>query len=130
MAQTAKEFDAKLVELKTLFILPARHFQPGKDFPPRLKTLENRAKALALLDELDALCTKLNAEAPKSSALNRDRLEIVYLEPMRKTLEIARFCATADFPEYGPEYKPNAQAIYDRLNPELKAMDSWLKLWK
>lgn len=130
MVETAQEFDAKLVELKKLFILPRRGFKVGKDFPPHLTTLENREKALALLDELDALCAKLNAEAPKSSALNRDRLEIVYLEPMRKTLEIARFCATADFPEYGPEYKKNAQAIYDRLNPELKTMDVWLKLWK
>ncbi len=133
-AASAREFDAKLVELKSYFILPSRFFTPGKDFPPRLKspTEETRTKVFALLNELDALCATLNEAAPHTSALNRDRLEIVYLEPMRKTLEIARFCAEADFPEYHPEGSLTAEElnaladpIYARLAPELKGMDAW-----
>ncbi|MDO4630581.1 MAG: hypothetical protein Q4C70_15485, partial [Planctomycetia bacterium] len=145
-AEAAQNFDAKLVELKTLYVLPNRFFQPGKDFPPRLKTpvTENRTRALQLLDELDALCDTLQKEAPSASSLNRYRLEIVYLEPMRKTLEIARFCATADFPEYDEslktpenldaarktsEFRARVETIYNRLAPELKAMDAWKKRW-
>lgn len=135
LAQTAQEFDQKLIELKLMCVRPTRHFKPGVNYPPRLRNVKERGKALALLDELDALCAKIQANAAKNSALNRDRLEIVYLEPMRKTLEVARICVEADFPEYDPEkakmrkndpeYIRNVEAIYSKLAPELKMMDVW-----
>ncbi len=135
LAQTAREFDRKLVELKLMCVMPSRPLNVGVDFPPRLRDVKNREKALKLLDELDALCAQIQADASKNSALNRDRLEIVYLEPMRKTLEIARFCVETDVPKYDPEkiktlkndpgYRKNIEAIYSRLAPELKMMDHW-----
>lgn len=135
LAQTAREFDRKLVELKLMCVMPSRFFKPGENFPPHLRDVKRRGEALALLDELDALCARIQADAPKNSALNRDRLEIVYLEPMRKTLEVARFCVETDFPEYDPEkvktlkndpeYRKVVEAIYSRLAPELKLMDQW-----
>ena len=106
--------------------------KPGVNYPPRLKgnVAENRAKALALLDEMDALCAQLQKTAPSLTSLDAERLEIVYLEPMRKTLEIARFCAEANFPEYGNGTPEDTNAIFERLAPELKAMDVWRKAQK
>ena len=133
MAMTAQAFDEKLRTLKSFYRLPPRTFEPDKEFPPRLAAPENREKALALLDELDALCRTLCENAPKASALNADRLEFVYLEPMRKTLEIARTVTNLTFPEEGmpaEEIERCLKEIEAKLSGELKGIDGYTRAWR
>ena len=97
--QTAWAFDDKLVELKSLFHLPRWQFEPNKGWPCRLKQAGDRPRALALIDELETLSGRLSSTAPLESAIDRARLEQVYLEPMRTTLVYARKMALLDYPE-------------------------------
>ena len=102
---TAREFDAKLSALKDLFHLPPWRFWPEGErsfvgWPCRLKQVEDRAKAIALLDELDGLAKELKRAAPKETAIDPTRLETIYLAPMRDTIDYARRMTLLDYPEY------------------------------
>ncbi|MDD3586616.1 MAG: hypothetical protein PHQ75_05495 [Thermoguttaceae bacterium] len=97
--ETAKAFDDKLVELKTLFNMPVRKFEPNNGWPCRLKNKADREKALAMIDELDAMSQKINQGASQGSAVDQSRLESIYLEPMRTTVDYARRMAKLDYPE-------------------------------
>lgn len=103
--EIARTFDAKLSALKDLFHLPPWRFWPQYNrsftgWPCRLKHLEDRPKALALLDELEALAKKLSQEAGKQTAIDPTRLETIYLAPMHDTLDYARRMTLLDYPEY------------------------------
>jgi len=98
--ETAREFDDKLAELKSLFHLPVWRFKVGKDWPCRLKQPGDRPQAIKLLDELDALHGRLQSQAPRETGVDPARLESVYLEPMKATLVYARKMALLDYPEY------------------------------
>ncbi len=105
MVETAATLDDKLSALKDLFELPPWHFWPAgsksyQGWPCRLKDVADRPKALALLDELDKLAAVLNREAPSQTAIDATRLENVYLEPLRATLDYARRMALLDYPEH------------------------------
>ena len=102
---TARAFDKKLSALKDLFHLPPWRFWPsaGRSFqgwPCRLKQVEDRDKALALLDELDALSAELNSRATTETAIDPNRLKTVYLDAIRATLDYARRMTSLDYPEY------------------------------
>ncbi len=103
--ETAKSFDVKLSALKDLFHLPPWRFWPEGQrsfvgWPCRLKQVEDRVKALALLDELDALSTELDREAAKETAIDPARLETIYLAAIRDTLDCARRMTLLEYPEY------------------------------
>ena len=103
--ETARAFDKKLSALKDLFHLPPWRFWPsaGRSFqgwPCRLKRVEDRAKALALLGELDALLAVLDSRAGSETAIDPTRLESVYLAAIRDTLDYARRMTLLDYPEY------------------------------
>jgi len=102
---TAREFDAKLSALKDLFHLPPWRFWPAGahsfvGWPCRLKQVEDRAKALALLDELEGLAKELKRAAPRETAIDPTRLETIYLAPMCDTIDYARRMTLLDYPEY------------------------------
>ena len=97
--ETARAFDDKLVELKELFNMPIRKFEPNNGWPCRLKNKADRTKALAMIDELDSLAQKLNRDAAQGNAIDPARLESIYLEPMRTTVDYARRMAKLDYPE-------------------------------
>jgi len=100
LVDAARDFDDGFVALKSLFHLPVRRYKPNKGWPCRLKSVADRPKALARLDELDALRARLAAKAPGETAILPSRLEAIYLEPMKATLAAARAMATLDYPEY------------------------------
>ena len=159
---TARAFDEKLSVLKDLFHLPPWRFWPsaGRSFqgwPCRLKRVEDRAKALALLDELDALSAVLNSRATTETAIDRNRLDTVYLEPIRATLDYARRMTLLDYPEYTAsdtertmisllddgqvrEAQQYLAEVRDRLTPqlariemelaELKQIDEYVSEWR
>ena len=64
MVETARTFDDKLSALKDLFELPPWRFWPNKGWPCRLKKVEDRPQAMALLDELERLLAVLRRQAP------------------------------------------------------------------
>jgi len=97
---TARAFDDRLAALKDLFELPPWRFWPNKGWPCRLKEVDDRDRALALLDDLERILAALRRQAPAATAIDRDRLEAVYLEPMRATLAYARKMTHLDYPEY------------------------------
>jgi hypothetical protein len=99
LVATAGEFDDRMAELKSLFAMPVRGFAPNKGWPPRLKNVADRTKALTLLDQLDALAARLQS-ARSESILEPMHLESTYLEPMRATLQYARKMTVLDYPEY------------------------------
>ncbi|NLS94573.1 MAG: hypothetical protein GXX96_20645 [Planctomycetaceae bacterium] len=102
---SARAFDAKLAELKDLFHLPPWRFwaegdRPFVGWPCRLKKVEDRPKALALLDQLDSLAAALRREAPAQTAIDATRLKTIYLDPMVDTLDYGRRMTLLDYPEY------------------------------
>ena len=96
----ALAFDDKLATLKAMFEMPVRRYQPNKGWPPRLKQVSDRPKAVSLLDELEPLAQSIRAHAMEETAIDQDRLVSVYLEPMQATLQYARKMAVLDYPEY------------------------------
>lgn len=103
LVETAREFDQKLSALKDLYILPRWHFWREKipSWPPRLRNPNDRDKPLALIAELEELATVLTEKAPDQTSIDPARLERVYLEPMRKTLAVARIVTGLEFADYG-----------------------------
>jgi len=97
--ETAWTTDDKLAELKSLFHLPLWRFEPNKGWPCRLKQAADRPRALALIDEVESLSSRLAAGAPGETAIDPARLESVYLEPLRTTLLYARKMALLEYPE-------------------------------
>jgi len=147
--ETAREFDSLFAELKTLYWLPENwKFRAPKNSLVRLKSVENRAKALELLDRLDELAAKLAAEAPKQSALDPERLEYQFVEPMRASLIYARKQATLEYPDYAyaefekdlaagkttyADVEVNLNRILATLSAELadlKDVEPVLNLWR
>jgi N-acetyl-beta-hexosaminidase len=103
LVETAGQFDRKLSDLKDLYVLPPWFFWQQKmpGWPPRLRDSDSRDKASTLIAELEGLAGILNKEAPKQTSIDPARLERVYLEPMRKTLTVAKTVTKLDFPDYG-----------------------------
>jgi len=97
--ETAWTVDDKLVELKSLFHLPLWRYEPNKGWPCRLKQAADRPRALALIDELESLSRDLSKHSPAESAIAPERLESVYLEPLRTTLVYARKMTLLEYPE-------------------------------
>lgn len=113
-AATAREFDDRLAELKGLFELPLWDYLPNRGWPCRLRRLEDRAKALALIDELERTLTALRSQAPAGTAIAPARLENVYLEPMQATVAYARRMVQLDYPEYDSlEFEPAMTALVE-----------------
>ncbi len=100
MVETATLFDDKLSALKDLFELPPWRFWPNKGWPCRLKNVDERSRATALLDELERLLAALRRASPDETAIAPSRLESVYLEPMQATLAYALKMALLEYPEY------------------------------
>lgn len=114
-AEAAVAFDDALSELKGLFEMPVRHYTPNKGWPPRLKQLCDRPRALELLDRLEPLGAALRERAPAETLLDPARLNTVYLEPMQATLAYARKMAQLDYPEYtlGPGIEEKMIELYE-----------------
>jgi hypothetical protein len=134
----AIKFDDQLAELKDRFVLPTgflwgpREEKKKPIWPPQLKKLADRPAVIARLDQLDLLAKELCEKAPAETLIDRTRLEHVYLEPMRKTLEVARKLVGLDFPEYHQEEveakikrllaegkEPEARQQFDRYRAEV-----------
>ena len=157
MAQTAKRFDDLMVELKSMYQLPIRICGPNKGWPCRLKDVTKRAEALKKIDELASLAKELTEKSGAGSAIDPNRLEFIYLEPMRATVEFARKMTNLDYPEqyYGEleitindliDNDKTAEArelldaakvkgllLVDKIEKELaglKVIDAYCKFWR
>jgi hypothetical protein len=158
----ARTFDAKLSALKDLFHLPPWRFWPVGErsfvgWPCRLKQVEDRPKALVLLDELDVLSSQLCREASRETAIDPTRLETIYLAAIRDTLDYARRMTLLDYPEYTTadlertmvslldsgkleEGERHLSEVRERLAPqleqieleltELKQVDEYVAMWR
>ena len=114
MVETASSFDDQLSALKDLFELPPWRFWPDKGWPCRLKHVESRAQAMALLDQLERLLAALRRKAPDETAIDPARLESVYLEPIEATLAYARKMALLEYPEYSfPDFERTMMGLID-----------------
>ncbi len=156
MVETAASLDDRLSALKDLFELPPWRFWPNKGWPCRLRNVEDRARAMVLLDELERLLAVLRRNAPDETAIDPARLESVYLEPIEATLAYARKTALLEYPEYSfPDFErmmmrlidagevDEAQQLLDegrdRFQPqlariektlaELKGIDEYVAFW-
>ena len=99
--ETIRQFDALFAELKSLYVLQKdKSYRTPDGGLVRLKSPENRARALELLDKLDALAAQLAQNAPEETAMDKDRLEHLYIEPIQTSLKFARKMATLDYPNY------------------------------
>jgi hypothetical protein len=157
MVETAASLDDRLSALKDLFELPPWHFRPNKGWPCRLRNVEDRARAIVLLNELERLLAVLRRTAPDETAIDPARLESVYLEPIEATLAYARQMATLEYPEYSfPDFERTMMRLIDsgavdeaerlldesreRLKPqlariketlaELKGIDEYVAFWR
>ncbi len=99
LVDTARRFDDTLAELKSLFHLPAWRYHQRPGWPPRLKKVDDRERAVALIAELESLRATLAEKAPAETAIDPARLESVYLEPMAATLDYGRRMAMLDYPD-------------------------------
>ena len=149
----AFEYDSILGDLENKFLLPKIRYTPNLNWPPRLKDLKDREVALRQADQLCFLADRLTKIASKESAIDRDRLERGYLEPMRATALLARKMASLNYPEYTIQnlYQnvtlDNTQEIKNKIQQarplilpeldkikselaELKAIDEYITYWK
>ncbi|MBR0236786.1 MAG: hypothetical protein IJQ39_01710 [Thermoguttaceae bacterium] len=112
--ETIRQFDALFVELKSLYVLQKRwNYRTPDNGLVRLKSPENRARALELLDKLDALAAQLAQSAPEETAMDKDRLEYLFIEPIQTSLRFARKMATLDYPYYEfNDFEHKAVEIY------------------
>ncbi len=127
-SQVAKirQFDELYAQLKELYWLPVNwRFRAPENTLVRLRTPENRAAALKLLDQLDALADDLAKSAPEETALDRNRLYDIMIEPMKTSLRFARKQATLEYPEYryGDFESVAARLLHEQGEP---AADRWL----
>ncbi|MDO5567285.1 MAG: hypothetical protein Q4G59_11560, partial [Planctomycetia bacterium] len=101
LVETMCQFDTKLDELKQYYQLASSgwRYNPAEQWT-RLKDVKDRPEVLRRVRELIAMANKISAEAVKESALDRDRLEYQYLEPMRTSLVFAEKYATFDYLDY------------------------------
>ena len=99
MAQTAREFDDAIVELKSLYKMPVRYCLDNRGWPCQLKNPVDKDKALAIIAKLESLSKELTENAPNSSAIDPQRLEYIYLEPMRATVRYARTMTELEYPD-------------------------------
>ncbi|OHB54472.1 MAG: hypothetical protein A2Y07_07165 [Planctomycetes bacterium GWF2_50_10] len=99
-ADAAREFDEKLAQLKTLFVVPKYKDTSPRLWPSRLKTIENRGQANKLLDDMDKLAAKIEANAPSQTQTGFERVQFCYIKPMRDTVVYGRKLANLEFPEY------------------------------
>ena len=153
----AFEYDDILAELENQFLLPGIRYTPNLNWPPRLKDVKNRDAVLRQAARLRELAERLTVIAPKESAIDRNRLERGYLEPMRATAELARKMASLDYPEYTfhgldrdyfalaqegktREMRDKVEQVRSLLLPklekikselgELKAIDEYIAFWQ
>ncbi|MBR0239367.1 MAG: hypothetical protein IJQ39_14830 [Thermoguttaceae bacterium] len=99
MAQTAREFDDAIVELKSLYKMPVRRCFENKGWPCQLKNPADKDKALAIIAKLESLSKELTQKAPNGSAIDPQRLEYIYLEPMRAVVRYARTMTELEYPD-------------------------------
>ena len=96
----AMKFDDALVQTKRLFV-----FAPGKGgdrpaAPARLKSVADRAKAVALVENLEKLLRGIAERAVRETMLDAERLRRNLLEPMAAEVRAAKAAATLPYPEY------------------------------
>ncbi|MBR5711484.1 MAG: hypothetical protein IKX40_12070 [Thermoguttaceae bacterium] len=114
--ETIRQFDALFAELKSHYVLQKKwSYRTPDGGLVRLKSPENRARALELLDKLDALAAQLAQNAPEETAMDKDRLEYLYIEPMLTSLRFARKMATLNYPNYEfNDFERKAVEIYTK----------------
>jgi len=93
-AGAARSFDDALARLKRLFHSGVGDHRAA--FLCVLNTTKSAPSAQKLIDTLDKTLRILEAGAPKETAIERPRLEKLFLEPMRATVEQARKVAALD----------------------------------
>ena len=149
--------DDALHELKAHFILPERSADPTKSFPARLRPDAKREDVQTLLAEMEQLAKGIGERAPAESLLAEDRLETLFLEPLRAELAAGKALATLERPEdWWPAHEADAfarlrandKAGVEELSAEVRpklekqlaamqealfglvAMDGYLRFWR
>ncbi|MGQ9807081.1 MAG: glycoside hydrolase family 20 zincin-like fold domain-containing protein [Armatimonadota bacterium] len=107
--EAARRFDDALASLKSLFVVSPElpgdcKNQPDPAWPPRLSDPADAGKALKLISEMEELLPGLQEGARRESLFDHyagaGALEEYFLEPQRKTVEVARTITGLTFPEY------------------------------
>jgi hypothetical protein len=96
----AAEFDDVLVQAKRLFVYAP---EKGGGRPPalaRLKSVADRAGAVALVERLDRLLPRVEEQAGRETMLDAEQLRRNLLDPMAAEVRAARAAATLAYPEY------------------------------
>ncbi len=113
LVETAREFDDRLRELRRSFLLPQRSPTPQNGWPPRLKPDADVAKIKQDLAAMDRLLKRLEEKAPQETLLTPQRLQTVYLEPMRA--EWATAATLTDLPRPEMWWPEHEAAVFARL---------------
>ncbi|HOA75615.1 MAG TPA: glycoside hydrolase family 20 zincin-like fold domain-containing protein [Phycisphaerae bacterium] len=113
--ENLRRFDDGLTEVRKLFAYPVAGSEWLPLGPARLKRLEERDKALSLLDELQQLAVKIAASAGRGSLIAPEAMNEWYVAAMQDEIEIGRAEATANYPEYwwADHQRAVLNAVYD-----------------
>jgi hypothetical protein len=110
----AMQFDDRLRELFGLFRYAHKATDEMPFCPPRLKHAADRPKAHALLGEMTGALEQLARNAPNETLLAREELQTMYLDRMRREVDVHRAAAELAYPDdWWPEYQ---RQILDALH--------------
>ncbi|HSW44999.1 MAG TPA: glycoside hydrolase family 20 zincin-like fold domain-containing protein, partial [Phycisphaerae bacterium] len=113
--ETAAAFDDALSEIQDRFQFWSTHTDYAPQCPPRLRSLDDRGRTQADLQELQAKATALRQAAVSASVLDRDLLAREYLDAMAREVRTGLAATQAPYPEYWWQEHQDAvmNAIYD-----------------
>lgn len=113
--ETARAFDVGLQNIHDRFQFWSTQTDSAPLCPPRLKSLQDRARIVADLEALQPKLAALRTAAPSASLLSADLLQQDYLEPMEREIKTGLAAAQATYPEYWwPEHQSKVlNAVYD-----------------
>ena len=93
-------FDDTLIEAKTLFTYPCRPAKWKIQTLPRLRRLDDRTRANDLLDQLEALRSKIERRATAETMLDPEPVQSRMLDAMQQEIVAGKAAAKLAYPEY------------------------------
>ncbi|MBI4580781.1 MAG: hypothetical protein HY718_13825 [Planctomycetes bacterium] len=113
--EAAVAFDDTLNAVRERFRFWSTHTESAPQCPPRLKSLDDRARTQAQLEEMRGKLAGLRETAESASLLDRELLRHDYLEPMTREVKTGLALVQAPYPEYWwQEHQDGVlEAVYD-----------------
>ena len=127
--ENAMAFDDTIDRIRGRFQFWATHTDFAPMCPPRLKSLDDRARIQAEFQELEGKLASLRKEALSASLLDRGLLRQDYLDPMAREIKTGFAQTQAPYPEYWyHEHQSQVlRAVYDGDTAKVEQLNAGVR---